>query len=600
MLRTMRTDLQALVKTFMWAAVIALVGTTFLVWGVRSGSDSDGVDTVAKVGKEYIHADEYMRAYEQSMEYMRQLFRDKMDPQMLKSLNLRLRVLDEMINRRLLLREAQNLDIKVSHLELADKIKTYEAFKDKGAFSRERYLQILKINRLTPERFENQQREELLLKKMEAFLEDQARVSEAEVEEQYRRTQERMKVEYVFFPASLNMEGAVSEEEVKKYYQEHKDNYLDKERADFQMVLLPVRNLVRARHILFKVDTPPRPGQEQAAGKLAAETLKKIKEGGNFETLARELSQDPGSAAEGGDLGYFPSGRMVKPFEDAAFALKPGEVSGIVQSPYGYHIIKVEDIINSPVGLIEDPADAQAAARKRAEELQKRAKSKGMEKAAEALGLKVKAVKDFAPGDKLPFFGFAPIVERTVFALKKGEVSRAVQGPLGIYIVKLLDKKEAQPLAYEKAVVEVKKDINRQKALEAAKTRAQGVTAKIASPGLWNQILRAEKLAATKTDFFTRDGYLSGISNPEGFYRAAFALKKGEISSPLRSPEGYYLIKVVERQDMDQEKFQKEKADLLRNQLAQKKEKIKRSYLEALRKKAKVEIYEDRIPVTEG
>ncbi|MBS1232769.1 MAG: PpiC-type peptidyl-prolyl cis-trans isomerase [Nitrospirae bacterium] len=122
----------------------------------------------------------------------------------------------------------------------------------------------------------------------------------------------------------------VSDDEVKTYYDSHKDEFKTQE-------------MVKARHILVRVENAASEDEKKKAKDKAEMYLKKIKDGEDFAKMAAEVSDDPGSKAKGGDLGFFPKGRMVKSFEDAAFALKPGETSGIVETQFGFHIIKVED-----------------------------------------------------------------------------------------------------------------------------------------------------------------------------------------------------------------------------------------------------------------
>lgn len=128
----------------------------------------------------------------------------------------------------------------------------------------------------------------------------------------------------------------VSDDEVKQYYDSHKDEFKTQE-------------MVKARHILVIVENSASEDEKKKAKDKAEMYLKKIKDGEDFAKLAAEVSDDPGSKAKGGDLGFFPKGRMVKPFEDAAFALKPGETSGIVETQFGFHIIKAEDRKDSTV-----------------------------------------------------------------------------------------------------------------------------------------------------------------------------------------------------------------------------------------------------------
>jgi peptidyl-prolyl cis-trans isomerase C len=136
----------------------------------------------------------------------------------------------------------------------------------------------------------------------------------------------------------------VPENEIKAYYDSHPDEFKKPE-------------MIRARHILVKVEPSASQQDKEKAKVKANDILKKIKAGDNFEKLADDQSDDPGSKSKGGDLGFFSRGRMVKQFEDAAFSLKPGETSGIVETQFGYHIIKVEekkDTSTEPFDAVKD------------------------------------------------------------------------------------------------------------------------------------------------------------------------------------------------------------------------------------------------------
>ena len=128
----------------------------------------------------------------------------------------------------------------------------------------------------------------------------------------------------------------VSDDELKSYYESHKDEF-------------KTQDMVKARHILVRVDNSASDDEKKKAKEKTELYLKKIKDGEDFAKLASDFSDDPGSKAKGGDLGFFPRGRMVKPFDDAAFSLKPGETSGIVETQFGFHIIKVEERKDSSV-----------------------------------------------------------------------------------------------------------------------------------------------------------------------------------------------------------------------------------------------------------
>jgi len=144
-----------------------------------------------------------------------------------------------------------------------------------------------------------------------------------------------------FLKREVAQKVTVSEEDMKSYYEGHKDEFKTPE-------------MVKARHILIRVAPAASEEDKKKAKEKAEDILKKIKDGGeDFSKLASDLSDDPGSKSKGGDLGFFPKGRMVKPFEDAAFSLKPGEISGIVETQFGFHIIKVEERKDASVEPLE-------------------------------------------------------------------------------------------------------------------------------------------------------------------------------------------------------------------------------------------------------
>ncbi|RMF99853.1 MAG: hypothetical protein D6726_12300 [Nitrospirae bacterium] len=166
----------------------------------------------------------------------------------------------------------------------------------------------------------------------------------------------------------------ITNEDIELYYKSKSEQF-------------KVPSMVRARHILIKVKSDASEDEKKAARKKAEEILSKIKNGEDFASLAEEYSDDPGSAKKGGDLGYFPRGRMVKPFEDAAFSLKPGEVSDIVETAFGYHIIKVDDKKDAHIKPLEEVKDM---IRKKLEKELKSAKAgEFLRKAMEDAGVKI-------------------------------------------------------------------------------------------------------------------------------------------------------------------------------------------------------------------
>jgi len=202
MLKTMREGSAYFVKGVMLVVVLAFVGTIFVVWGVKSApGDLAARGVVATVGDVVISADEYQQAYRRQVEMYRQVLGDKLDEKALESMNLKQQVLDRLIRRALVLEYAAAHDIRVDEQELAGEITRIPVFAGKDGFSRQRYLDLLRANRLTPERFERDLQQDLVERKVEGLVREAAKVSEAEAREQFRRVRRQLTAEVVQLPA---------------------------------------------------------------------------------------------------------------------------------------------------------------------------------------------------------------------------------------------------------------------------------------------------------------------------------------------------------------------------------------------------------------
>ncbi len=199
MLRSMRKNIKSL-SIALWLVILAFLATTFFVWGVGSPSGRGERTVVATVGDETILWEEFQRAYLQQADLYRRILKERFDDRMAEGLRLRERALETLITRRLVLREARRWKISVSAPEIAAEVKSVPAFAEGGQFSKERYLRVLQINRLTPERFETELTEDLLFRKVEALIKGAIQITPQELRDLYARTRGRVKVVYVTFP----------------------------------------------------------------------------------------------------------------------------------------------------------------------------------------------------------------------------------------------------------------------------------------------------------------------------------------------------------------------------------------------------------------
>lgn len=350
--------------------VLALIILPFAFWGVDSYQRSSKVEAPATVNGSKITLQEFENSLRQQQEQMRQMLGDKLDPAMFDKPEVKRAVLDNLIVQRLLVERARAAGLIAADEQVAQVIGGIEAFRVDGKFDKKRYETLLAGQNMSPPMFEARLRDELLGQQLrEAYAQNgyasnivtgrviglneqqrvvsispvsfqsfmvQAKVDEAALKEYYEKNQkefqvqERAKVEYVKFSLDGLMAGIkIDAEDVKKYYDEH--------RAELEA---PEQR--RAAHILIAVSAKASQAEQDAAKAKAEQLLQQIKQTpAKFAELAKKNSQDPGSAENGGDLGFMGRNMMVKPFEDVTFALKQDEISGLVKTDFGYHIIKL-------------------------------------------------------------------------------------------------------------------------------------------------------------------------------------------------------------------------------------------------------------------
>lgn len=353
--------------------VLALIVLPFAFWGMESYNRSTDTETPATVNGVKISQQEFENAMRQQQERLRKMFEGNIDKAMFDNPEMKRAVLDNLIAQRLLTEQAISVGLAVSDMQMAKIIQGIEVFQDNGRFDKKRYESELAKQNMSPPMFEARLHDEILGQQMrdayvqngyapnavteniirlneqqrvvsvssvlfQSFL-DKANVDEAALKNYYEQNQkefsapEQARVEYVKLSAdTLSARVEVSDADARQYYDTHQGEFGSAEQR-------------QAAHILIT-------GAEQGSVEAkASQLLKQAKQNpAKFSELAKVNSQDAGSAGNGGDLGFFGKGMMTKPFEDAAFALKEGEISGLVKSEFGYHIIKL--IAIKPAGTL--------------------------------------------------------------------------------------------------------------------------------------------------------------------------------------------------------------------------------------------------------
>ncbi|WP_019898189.1 SurA N-terminal domain-containing protein [Methylotenera mobilis] len=368
----MLDSIRSVAKGWVGKAILALITIPFALFGIDSYlSDAGNNVAIAKVDGSEIT----VQAYSNAMQNLRTRMQNegKVDQAQLDSPEVKAMVLDQLINEQLLEKEIQQANYKISDAHLATYITAMPSFQKDGKFSQELYDELLQQNRYTPKKFEAEIRATLLSQQAQDGIAKLGFISTARADKTLKLlNQKRLVTVSELKTKDFLDQVKVDPAEVKAYYEKHKDKLRDPEQVKIEFLLLSASSLVpgikvddadvkryydenaakfqgneqrRASHILIGFGVNATPEQKQEAKDKAQTLLATIKKNPkSFEELAIKNSQDPGSATKGGDLGSFGRGAMVKPFEEAAFSMKVNEVSDLVESEFGYHIIKLTEI----------------------------------------------------------------------------------------------------------------------------------------------------------------------------------------------------------------------------------------------------------------
>ncbi|MBI1175346.1 MAG: peptidylprolyl isomerase [Sideroxydans sp.] len=504
--------------------VLLLIILPFAFWGVDSYRKTSGSgDALATVNGERITQQDFDNALKQQQDRMRSLMGANYDPAMFNQPAVRYSILDNLVSQRLLQSNAQSAGLAVSDEQLAQVIAGIEAFQKDGKFDKQQYEAVLGRQNLSPLTFESRVREQLAMNQLaeaynqngyasntvadnlirlneqqrvvsvaqispDAFLK-QASVSDAEIKNYYEknqqefRTPEQARVEYVTFSAdALLPQVKVGDDEVRQYYQDHQAEFGTQEQRD-------------AAHILISVAAQASAAEKQAAKAKAERILQQVRQyPAKFAELAKKFSEDPGSASSGGDLGFFGRGMMVKPFEDAVFSLKPGEISGLVQSDFGFHIIKLlaaRPARFKPLAEVRSSIEQLLKQNKAGDKFAELAdkfsdtvyeQSDSLKPAAELVKMPVQQSGWLSKGNA----GSLPWTEKALQAvfsddvLKEKRNSTAVEvAPNMLLAVRLLEHKTASTRPLAEVAAEIRQKLLNQQALELATKQGQAVLAQL-------------------------------------------------------------------------------------------------------------------------
>jgi peptidyl-prolyl cis-trans isomerase D len=611
---------------------LVIIVVVFILWGVGSFVNEPRLESVAEVNGEAITQREFEIHYQRTIDLYRGLFKGALTQETIQALNLRRNLLDELIQSRLLLQEARRLGLEVTDEELMDVIGGIPDFQVNSRFSKNRYLQVLRANRLTPGQFETDQRRQLTIQRLYEIIQDTVQVTEAELRERYRWEQER--VSFYFIRLSVNdfiSRAEVKAEEVKTYYDQNKEalkaplrvqvEYLAypfddfsakvqvsaKEIEEFYKIHRETRfhqpKAVRLRHILLRVSAGADVQQKQAIRSKAERALREAQAGKDFAQLAKEYSEDP-SAAQGGDIGFLAKGQMLFPLDEAAFALKKGGISGVVETPLGYHILKVEETREDKTKSLKEATEeivrALKAERGKSEaakaldlDREKAISGADLSQLAKERGLPLKVSPFFARSEALPEVGPLEEFNRTAFSLAPKETSPAIEGNRAYYLLRPRERKEAAVPPLDSIRSDLEKRLRETKASELAAQRANTLLEQLKKGKDIKKLAGEHGRQVEETGWFVRSAsQVPKIGALPEVGRAGIPISPHQpVPDRIYSQkEAMYLFAFKESQGADMERFEKDKDRLLEQELMEKRQRALQRFVEGLKSKARIEV----------
>ena len=358
----------------------------------------------------------------------------------------------------------------------------------------------------------------------------------------------------------------------------------------------------RASHILFKTE-----GKDENAVRAQAEdVLKKAKAGADFAELAKQYSEDDSNKDKGGDLDYFGKGRMVPEFEAAAFGMKNGEISNLVKTSFGFHIIKMVDNqaeVVRPLDAVKPEIvdqlrwqKAQQDAEAQAKALASAAKAPAdLERLAGERSLELHDSGLFLPTDPIDGLGLQPELAAAMFALKEGEISTPQRVARGWVIGTVSGRQDAYVPALDEVKDRVRDDVVRQKAAELAKQRAAGIAAELKSAKDFAATAKKYKLEVKPTELLARGSAIPDIGMSDAVDAAAFSLPLNGVSDPISTPTATAIVRVVERQEVTDAQIASGRDELREEMTGQRRDRFFSAYMQKAKTNLKININQDTL-----
>ncbi len=579
--------------------VFAFVGLIGLEWGAdMTGRGPGGQNAVGSINGESVSYEEMRFEVERQQEIDRQQQGGAVDE--FRRREIINEVWDRRVNLTLLEQAIGRQGISVTDAEILEAIRTnppdyirqQEMFQTDGEFDQTKYLQALNDPAVEGWAFlEDQYRMLLPRQKLVNRVVSAARVTDLEVRRAFVNQNERLTARYLLFdPEDQVVEPeSITDEDVAAYYSANPDTFLEEDRVSLSYVLIPKQ---------------PSVADSQRVERQINELYDRLVEGADFETLARDFSEDTSNASEGGDLGFFGRNAMVPEFETAAFQTPPGSITEPVKTEYGWHIIRVEEAairdgeeqVRARHILLRTITGQQTltALLDQARQLQARAVESSLEEAAGTMpdSLQVESTGYFTdrPDGFIPGIGYLVGASSFAFASEPGDIGEVLENASGYYVLANEGEIQAGVLPLEEVELRIRSILVRDRKMDQARLHGEQVRTSLAGGNLDALSGEMAEQVATTDPITRQQAFIPRIGQDLNFIKGAFQLSEaGALSEVVEGERGYYLIQLVSREPVDETTYEMVKGNLKQQLLIQKQNQLYQEWLTRLREDADIE-----------
>lgn len=595
-------------------------------------------EILAKVGEHEITVSQFRQIFLAQLQQYQLQGSSEVTEELLRSLGIDRQILQVMINRHAAISEAERLGLQVSAPEIRERIISLPSFQENGQFiGEQRYRQMLQFQSppITTAEFENDIRSDILIERLQTVVTDWISISDEEIAEEYRLRNEKIKVELVTFLGNdYQNEVEPTDDDIQSFYTEMPFKYQIPEKRKLQFLLVDQQAIsdnltltddetesyysanidqystpgqLRASHILLRTE-----GSEDADVQARAmELITQAREGADFAELARQHSDDEGTADRGGDLGLFGRGAMVQEFETAAFSLDVDTISEPVKSPFGYHIIKVIEKQNETIEPIDEVRESiettikQERASSRANSIAQAIMTEvslpqDLEQAASSRGFELQESTFVTQGEPILGLGLASELSAEAFQLEIGEVTGPVDTPMGPAFVTVVERQDPLIPPLEDVREEVNKDVIEQQALTLASKRAAEFVSEFKKSDDFSAAARTFRTIVKQSELMTRGSAFPEIGINRTLERVAFELPVGSVSDVIETDTLATIVHIMERQDVTTEQIDTAKESLKAELQQNKKNQFYETYMAKVQEQLLINVDETALEAAIG